>query len=86
MGRDYPRRAFHAGGPRLTGSGKTAVLVERIIRRISDERNPIDVDRSLVATFTKAVAAEMRHRISEALEKALAANQGSDHLRRQTLL
>ncbi|MDQ1912921.1 helicase-exonuclease AddAB subunit AddA [Paenibacillus sp. GD4] len=68
------------------GSGKTAVLVERIIRRISDERNPIDVDRLLVATFTKAAAAEMRHRISEALEKALAANQGSDHLRRQLAL
>ncbi|CAG7634491.1 helicase-exonuclease AddAB subunit AddA [Paenibacillus allorhizosphaerae] len=68
------------------GSGKTAVLVERIIRRISDERDPLDVDRLLVATFTKAAAAEMRHRISEALEKALAANPGSDHLQRQLAL
>lgn len=68
------------------GSGKTAVLVERIIRRISDERNPTDVDRLLVATFTKAAAEEMRHRISEALEKALAANPESDHLRRQLAL
>ncbi|MBP1156342.1 MULTISPECIES: helicase-exonuclease AddAB subunit AddA [unclassified Paenibacillus] len=68
------------------GSGKTAVLVERIIRRISDEKDPIDVDRLLVATFTKAAAAEMRHRISEALEKALTANPDSDHLRRQLAL
>ncbi|MCS7464882.1 helicase-exonuclease AddAB subunit AddA [Paenibacillus doosanensis] len=68
------------------GSGKTAVLVERIIRRISDEREPVDVDRLLVATFTNAAAAEMRHRISEALEKALERNPGSDHLRRQLAL
>ncbi|MCZ8511164.1 helicase-exonuclease AddAB subunit AddA [Paenibacillus filicis] len=68
------------------GSGKTAVLVERIIRRIADEQDPVDVDRLLVATFTKAAAAEMRHRISEALEKALAREPGSDHLRRQLAL
>ncbi|MFH5182761.1 helicase-exonuclease AddAB subunit AddA [Paenibacillus sp. TAB 01] len=68
------------------GSGKTAVLVERIIRRISDEHNPVDVDRLLVATFTNAAAAEMRHRISEALEKALERNPGSDHIRRQLAL
>ncbi|MCR8631436.1 helicase-exonuclease AddAB subunit AddA [Paenibacillus radicis (ex Xue et al. 2023)] len=68
------------------GSGKTAVLVERIISRVSDELNPVDVDRLLVATFTKAAAAEMRHRISEALEKALERNSSSDHLRRQLAL
>ncbi|MGF7032013.1 ATP-dependent helicase/nuclease subunit A [Paenibacillus mucilaginosus] len=68
------------------GSGKTAVLVERIIRRIADEADPVDVDRLLVATFTKAAAAEMRHRISEALEKALNANPESEHLRRQLAL
>ncbi|MEK8129417.1 helicase-exonuclease AddAB subunit AddA [Paenibacillus filicis] len=68
------------------GSGKTAVLVERIIRRISDPQEPIDVDRLLVATFTKAAAAEMRHRISDALEKALSVDPGSDHLRRQLAL
>ncbi|PZE22710.1 helicase-exonuclease AddAB subunit AddA [Paenibacillus xerothermodurans] len=68
------------------GSGKTAVLVERIIRRISDEQQPVDVDRLLVATFTNAAAAEMRHRISEALEKALERNPDSDHLRRQLAL
>jgi ATP-dependent helicase/nuclease subunit A len=68
------------------GSGKTAVLVERIIRQISDEEQPLDVDRLLVATFTKAAAAEMRHRIGEALEKALFANPDSQHLRRQLAL
>ena len=44
------------------GSGKTAVLVERIIQRILDEEKPIDVDRIVVVTFTKAAAAEMRER------------------------
>ncbi|MEX2461747.1 MAG: helicase-exonuclease AddAB subunit AddA [Paenibacillaceae bacterium] len=68
------------------GSGKTAVLVERIIRQVSDEQNPMDVDRLLVATFTKAAAAEMRHRIGEALEKALFAQPDSQHLRRQLAL
>jgi ATP-dependent helicase/nuclease subunit A len=68
------------------GSGKTAVLVERIIRRITDERDPVDVDRLLVATFTKAAAAEMRHRIREALEKELARRPASAHLRRQLAL
>ncbi|MDB5052257.1 MAG: helicase [Bacilli bacterium] len=68
------------------GSGKTAVLVERIIRRVSDEQQPLDVDRLLVATFTKAAAAEMRHRIGEALEKALFAQPDSQHLRRQLAL
>lgn len=68
------------------GSGKTAVLVERIIRRISDPADPLDVDRLLVATFTNAAAAEMRHRIAEGLEKVLAADPSSDHLRRQLAL
>ena len=42
------------------GSGKTAVLVARIIQRILDPQNPVDIDRLLVVTFTKAAAAEMR--------------------------
>ncbi|MED0756153.1 helicase-exonuclease AddAB subunit AddA [Aneurinibacillus thermoaerophilus] len=67
------------------GSGKTAVLVERIIRRISDEQDPIGVDNLLVVTFTNAAAAEMRHRIGEALEKAVARNP-SPYLRRQLTL
>ena len=68
------------------GSGKTAVLVERIIRRITDERDPVDVDRLLVATFTNAAAGEMRQRIREAIEKKLETEPGSAHLRRQMAL
>lgn len=68
------------------GSGKTAVLVERIIRRVSDESDPVDVDRLLVATFTKAAASEMRHRIGEALEEALFRKPDSDHLKKQLAL
>lgn len=68
------------------GSGKTAVLVERIIRRISDEWEPVDVDRLLVATFTKAAASEMKHRIREALEKELMKQPHSQHLRKQIAL
>ncbi len=53
------------------GSGKTAVLVERILSMITDPKHPIDVDRLLVVTFTRAAAAEMRERIGDALERAL---------------
>ena len=49
------------------GSGKTAVLVERIIRMVTDPENPVDIDRLLVMTFTNAAAAEMRERIADAL-------------------
>ena len=48
------------------GSGKTAVLVERIIQKITDEQSPVDVDRLLIVTFTEAAAAEMKDRIREA--------------------
>lgn len=68
------------------GSGKTAVLVERIINKITSENNPIDVDELLVVTFTNASAAEMRHRIGEALEKAIDANPNSIHLKKQLSL
>ena len=53
------------------GSGKTAVLVERIISRITDENDPADVDRLLVVTYTEAAAAEMKERIGAAIEKKL---------------
>lgn len=68
------------------GSGKTAVLVERIIHKITDAEDPIDVDRLLVVTFTNAAAAEMRKRVGEALEKAIASDPSSLHLRRQLSL
>ena len=47
------------------GSGKTAVLVERIIQKITDEQSPVDVDRLLIVTFTEAAAAEMKGQGSE---------------------
>lgn len=68
------------------GSGKTAVLVERIIQKILSEEKTINVDELLVVTFTNASAAEMRHRIGEALEKAINQDPGSRHLRKQLSL
>lgn len=68
------------------GSGKTAVLVERIIRKITAAESGFSVDRLLVATFTKAAAAEMRERIREALDKQLEQDPDSEHLRRQLAL
>jgi ATP-dependent helicase/nuclease subunit A len=53
------------------GAGKTAVLVERIIRKITHPDAPVDIDRLLVVTFTNAAAAEMRERIGAALGKVL---------------
>ncbi|WP_433921594.1 helicase-exonuclease AddAB subunit AddA [Paenibacillus taichungensis] len=68
------------------GSGKTAVLVERIIRKIADPSRGFSVDRLLVATFTKAAAAEMKQRIREALERALEEQPAEEHLRKQLSL
>lgn len=68
------------------GSGKTAVLVERIIRKITSITNPLDVDELLVVTFTNAAAAEMRHRIGEALEHEINKHPESNHLRKQLSL
>ena len=67
------------------GSGKTTVLVERIIRMISDEEHPVDIDHLLIVTFTKAAAASMREKISEAIAKKLE-EQYSEHLQRQATL
>ncbi|WP_419883389.1 UvrD-helicase domain-containing protein [Peribacillus sp. B-H-3] len=68
------------------GSGKTAVLVNRIIQKVLSEEEPMDVDELLVVTFTNASAAEMRHRIGNALEKAIRSNPQSQHLRKQLSL
>ncbi len=67
------------------GSGKTAVLVERIIQMISDEKHPVDIDRLLIVTFTNAAAAEMRERIAAAIERKLD-ETASEHLLKQTTL
>ncbi len=68
------------------GSGKTAVLVERIIQMILKKEHPMDIDRLLVVTFTNAAAAEMRERIGAALERALAADPENTHLQSQVTL
>lgn len=68
------------------GSGKTAVLTERILKLVSDEKHPVDIDRLLVVTFTNAAAAEMRERISAAIEKELSVNPENEHLQRQSAL
>lgn len=66
------------------GSGKTAVLVERIIHKIIDEK--MDIDKILVVTFTNAAASEMRERILEAIYKKLEENPENVHLQRQIIL
>ena len=68
------------------GSGKTAVLVERIVRLITEGDNPPDIDRLLVVTFTRAAAAQMRERIGAALSKRLREDPGNTHLQRQEVL
>lgn len=68
------------------GSGKTAVLVERIIQIISDRSRRVDIDRLLVVTFTKAAASEMRSRVGDAIERMLLENPDDEHLQRQATL
>ena len=68
------------------GSGKTAVLVERIIEIVTDEEHPVDIDRLLVVTFTNAAAAEMRERIGKALSARLCQTPDNVHLQRQVSL
>lgn len=68
------------------GSGKTAVLVERIVRMIADPEKKLDIDRLLVVTFTKAAAAEMKERINKALTKRLEEEPDNFHLQKQITL
>ena len=68
------------------GSGKTAVLVQRILKKVMDPEHPVDIDRLLIMTFTRAAAGEMRERIANALEDALCENPDNEHLQRQTTL
>lgn len=68
------------------GSGKTAVLVERIISRITDEKHPVDVDHLLIVTYTDAAACEMKERIGAAIEKKLEERPGDIHLEQQATL
>ncbi len=68
------------------GSGKTAVLVERVIRRICDSENPCDVENLLIVTFTKAAASQMKEKIEAAISKKIAENPSDKRLRRQQLM
>lgn len=71
------------------GSGKTAVLVERILKMITDPLKPVDIDRLLVVTFTKAAAAEMRDRLRTALENRISSEEDqvlTVRLKKQLLL
>ncbi len=68
------------------GSGKTAVLVERIIKRLTKDENPINVDELLIVTYTEAAASEMKERIHSAIEKALEEEPENEHLQHQATL
>lgn len=68
------------------GSGKTAVLVERIIRMVTEGENPPDIDELLVMTFTNAAAAEMRERIAAAIDEKLKEHPENEHLQMQATL
>ncbi|MBR4082723.1 MAG: helicase-exonuclease AddAB subunit AddA [Lachnospiraceae bacterium] len=68
------------------GSGKTAVLVERIVQMVCDESHPVDIDRLLIVTFTNAAAAEMRERISLGIAAQVEQNPESSHIERQATL
>lgn len=67
------------------GSGKTAVLTERIIRSLTDPQDPADLSQMLVVTFTRAAAAELRARIADALTSAIAADPTDTHLSKQLM-
>ena len=68
------------------GSGKTAVLVERIITRLTKDEKPLNVDELLIVTFTEAAAAEMKERIHSAIEEALETEPDNVHLQRQATM
>lgn len=68
------------------GSGKTAVLVERIVTMVTDKKHPVDIDELLIVTFTKAAAGEMRERIAKALDQRASENPLDVHLERQLTL
>ena len=65
------------------GSGKTATLTERIIRSLTDKENPINIESLLVVTFTNAAAAELRVKLTRALEAAVEENPEDTHLSHQ---
>lgn len=84
-------KAIQANGNNIlvaaaAGSGKTAVLVTRIIEKLVDETGNLNVDELLIVTFTNASAVEMKYRIGKSLEEALSQNPDSSHLKKQVAL
>ena len=81
---------YYHGGTLLVsaaaGSGKTSVLVQRIIERITAPQNRVDIHRLLVATFTRAAATEMKSRLATELSKLIRENPEDTNLQRQQLL
>ena len=68
------------------GSGKTAVLVERVIQRLCDSEDPCGVEQLLIVTFTNAAAAQMKEKISAAIGARIALDPSNKRLRRQQLM
>lgn len=68
------------------GSGKTSVLTERVIKKITQSQKPVDIDQFLIVTFTKASAEEMKARISARLQELILQNHDDENLQRQKLL
>ncbi len=67
------------------GSGKTAVLVERVIQLITDANHPVDIEKLLIVTFTKAAASEMKERISKRLSELIREQPNNQYLKRQKM-
>jgi ATP-dependent helicase/nuclease subunit A len=67
------------------GSGKTAVLVERVIQRITDANHPVDIEKLLIVTFTKAAASEMKERIAKRLSELIKEQPHNQYLKRQKM-
>lgn len=85
------KKAIEACGKNIlvsaaAGSGKTAVLVERVIQKITDSKTPLQIDRLLIATFTNAAANNMQIKIREALKKRLDSNPDNEYLAKQLAL
>lgn len=88
---DEQKNAINAKGRNIlvsaaAGSGKTAVLVERVIKLITDKDNPVDIDKLLIVTFTNAAAAEMRSRVTKSLNALIKENPRESFYRHQLSL
>lgn len=85
------KQAIEARGKTLlvsaaAGSGKTATLTERIVRKLTDEQNPADISRMLIVTFTRLSAADLKRKISNAISEELSKNPTSQYLSKQLVL